>query len=321
MRIVLLLLALFAQQAWAHSMQTAQWRLVQRDAETWDSRLRLPEDFEGRLLTLQPSWPAHCVAPGEPRVQPAAEATIMAWTLRCPGGLAGELGLSDFNVQLIDAVLVVQPLQGAETHVVLSATRPAWTLASPPEPPPVAHYFTLGIEHLLLGPDHLLFVLGLWALWRRERPRIAQLVGTLSAFTLAHSITLAGAALAGWRLPIGAVEACIAASILLLALELASGERGLASRQPAALGFAFGLLHGFGFASALAETGLPPDAQLWALGAFNLGLEAAQIGFVLALTFLAAAARPAARWAPVALCAYGSAAAYWMIERSAAVFA
>lgn len=308
-----------ATLAQAHSMSSAQWRLSQRDAQTWDSHLRLPEDFEGRLLSLQPQWPDRCEPQGTPRMQPADEASVLQWTLRCPEGLQGRFGLQGFSVQLPDAVLLIVPLRGAPQYAVLSASHPHWEYSEAAPPPPVAHYLWLGVDHILLGPDHLLFVFGLWALWRRSGRRPRVLVGTLTSFTAAHSITLTGAALAGWRLPIGAVEACIAASILLLAVELATGARGIADRRPATVAFGFGLLHGFGFASALAETGLPQDAQIWALAAFNLGVEAGQLLFVLALMALAFAARPVQRWAPVALCAYGALAAYWLIERSAAV--
>lgn len=314
-------LALAASAALAHSMNSAQWRLTQRDGEHWDSRLRLPEDFEGRLLSLQPAWPPACERIGAPQTSPADEASVVTWTLRCPQGLSGALALSGFSVQLPDAVLLVEPLGQEVQHAVLSATRSSWTLAARSEPPPVAHYFTLGIGHILLGPDHLLFVLGLWALWRRSGRRAAVLVATLTAFTAAHSLTLAGAALYGWTLPVGAVEATIAASILLLAVELARGERGFVDRRPGSVAFGFGLLHGFGFAGALAQTGLPEGARLWALAAFNLGVEVGQVAFVAALMLVALAARPAQRLAPLLLCAYGSVAAYWLIDRSAAVFA
>lgn len=319
--IAALALALLPVLAWPHAMSSAQWRLTQRDAQTWDSHLRLPEDFEGRLLSLQPQWPRGCERLGEPRSQPADEGLVLRWTLRCPDGLTGSpFGLTGFSVQLPDAVLLVEPLSGAPTYAVLSASRPQWQADDPPAPPPVPHYFALGVDHILLGPDHLLFVLGLWALWRRSGRRWTALAGTLTAFTAAHSLTLAGAAVGGWSLPSGAVEACIAASILLLAVELATDARGVAERRPASVAFGFGLLHGFGFAGALAETGLPEGAQLWALAAFNLGVEAGQLLFVLAVMALAVLLRPAQRLAPVALTAYGAVAASWLIERSAMVF-
>ncbi|MFA5938888.1 MAG: HupE/UreJ family protein [Sinimarinibacterium sp.] len=321
-RLVLVLVAwLWSVPALAHTMNSAQWQLTQRDAQTWESRLRLPEDLEGRLLSLQPRWPDDCARVDEPRLQPAQEGTVMAWTLRCRSPLRGALGLSGFSVQLPDAVLLIQPLHGAAQYAVLSTQRPQWVIDADAKPAPSSHYLALGVEHIVLGADHLLFVLGLWALWRRSGRPLSTLIGTLTAFTVAHSITLAGAVLGGWTLPTGAVEACIAASILLLAVEWATGEGGGAQRRPASVAFAFGLLHGFGFAGALAQTGLPEQARGWALAAFNVGVETGQLLFVVALFGLAWAAKPARRWAPAALAVYGAVAAYWLIERSAAVFA
>lgn len=319
-RLALLLLALCAGEAAAHAMSSAQWRLSQRSDTLWDSRLRLPEDFEGNLIALQPRWPTDCTVVDGLHSQPAEEGLVMNWTLRCPQGLRGPLSLEGFSIQLPDAVLLLEPLQGDSQYAVLSATRTRWSPTEAAEPPPVAHYLVLGVEHILGGIDHLLFVLGLFALWRRSATPLSRLVLTLTAFTLAHSITLGGAALAGWTLPLRAVEACIAASILLLAVELATDARGIAARRPATVAFGFGLLHGFGFAGALAGTGLPEDARVWALAAFNLGVEAGQLLFVAALLVLIHALRPVQRWAPLALAAYGGVAAYWLLERSALVF-
>lgn len=319
--LLLVCLLLQVSAASAHAIKSAQWRLTQLDVETWESRLRLPEDFEGRLLSVQPKWPDHCRTFGEMPQQPVDEGIVMRWRMHCPGGLYGRLGLSGFSVQLPDAVLLIEPLQGGLRHAVLSVTQPEWDLESGSEPPPVAHYLGLGVEHILLGPDHLLFVLGLWALWRRSRRSITTLVATLTAFTVAHSVTLAGAALGQWRLPVGAVEACIAGSILLLAVELATDARGFTSRHPALIAFGFGLLHGFGFAGALGDIGLPEHARIWALAAFNLGVEGGQLLFVCLLMLLARTTKPLHRWAPVALSAYGAVAAYWLIERSLAVTA
>lgn len=318
---VALLLLTIAGPAASHAMSSAHWRVVQVDAQHWDSRLRLPEDAEGRLLTLTPQWPAGCAPVQTPTPQPADEGSILRWRMRCADGLSGPLGLSGFSLPLPDAVLELRPLTGAPSYAVLSRQQPAWTPGYRPPPPRVSHYLGLGVHHMLLGPDHLLFVLGLWWLWRRSGAGTERLVWTVTAFTVAHSITLAAAAVGGWTLPERAVEAAIAASILLLAVELATGHRGLAFRQPAGIAFVFGLLHGFGFAGALAETGLPEQARWQALAAFNIGIELGQLAFVAMLILLSRRLHAHARWAPVALCAYGTVAAYWTIERSAAVLA
>lgn len=317
--LVALGLALSGASVSAHTMDSAHWQWVQLDDHHWDSRLRLPARADGGLAPLTPVWPTRCRRLGEPVSQPAEDSVVVHWRLRCSEGLVGGIGLSGFALTLPDAVLQVVPLRDEPIHVVLSRERSHWA-PDQAVPPPVAHYLALGVHHILLGPDHLLFVLGLWALWRRSGAGWRRLVTTITAFTAAHSITLAGAALGGWSLPGGAVEASIAASILLLAVELARPQAGAAQRWPAGIAFAFGLLHGFGFAGALAATGLPDGARVWALAAFNLGIEAGQLAFVLMLTVLAhRLAAPAVRWAPVMLSAYGGIAAAWLLDRSVAV--
>ena len=167
-------------------------------------------------------------------------------------------------------------------------------------------------------------MIGLWWLWRRQGQSLSALVWLVSSFTLGHALSLSGAMLRGWQLPAGAVEACIAASILLLAVELATRSRGGFARRPVSLAFGFGLLHGLGFAGALSEIGLPEEARLWALAAFNLGVEAGQLLVVLALILLVRpllSVRHVSPLGPLALLAYGGLAAYWTISRTAEVLA
>jgi len=182
----------------------------------------------------------------------------------------------------------------------------------------------LGIEHILGGIDHLLFVLALVLLvkgWKR-------LVGTITAFTVAHSITLAAATLGWVQMPGPPVEACIALSIALVAAELlrTHDRASLALRWPWLIAFAFGLLHGLGFAGALREIGLPQQAIPLALFFFNAGVELGQLLFIAAVLAFAAAARPIARrfarppaWAwRVPPYAIGGVAGFWVIQRIAA---
>ena len=188
----------------------------------------------------------------------------------------------------------------------------------------VSAYFGLGVEHILSGIDHLLFVLCLILLV----PSLSGLLKTVTAFTLAHSFTLVLSALGLVRMAQAPVEASIALSILFLARELArkgAGD-GLALRRPWTVAFLFGLLHGFGFAGALAEIGLPQDAIASALLLFNLGVEAGQLLFVLA-------AYPLVLWvrrhhgAPptwtgfVPVYSIGAVAAFWWLQRMAPVLA
>ena len=194
-------------------------------------------------------------------------------------------------------------------------------------------YLRLGVEHILFGFDHLLFVLALVILvrdWRR-------VLVTVTAFTVAHSLTLGAATLGFVSVPGPPVEAAIALSIVLVAVEIINARRGtpsLAARWPWLVAFCFGLLHGFGFAGALSQVGLPHHAIPLALLFFNLGVEIGQLAFVGAVLtaswmFRCAAAirfeppaveRIVNRLDVIAVYAIGSIAAYWLIERTSAFF-
>jgi hydrogenase/urease accessory protein HupE len=197
-----------------------------------------------------------------------------------------------------------------------------------------ATYLALGVEHILFGFDHLLFVLALVILVRDWR-RVAV---TVTAFTIAHSITLAAATLGFVNVPGPPVEATIALSIMLVAVEILNARRGEPSftqRLPWLVAFSFGLLHGFGFAGALAEVGLPQHAIPVALLFFNIGVEAGQLIFVAAVLSLIWLSRYAAsllfetglvrrafdRFDGAVAYGIGGVAAYWLIERTAAFFA
>ena len=185
-------------------------------------------------------------------------------------------------------------------------------------------YTILGIEHILSGLDHLLFVLGLMLLVRGTW----MLVKTVTAFTIAHSITLALATLGVVKVPAAPVEAAIALSIVFLAVEIVKGMRGessLAHKMPWLVAFGFGLLHGLGFAGALAELGLPPDEIPIALLFFNIGVEIGQLIFIAVILLTIAAWRhvglPISRkLAQVPTYAIGGLATFWFLERTASIF-
>lgn len=185
----------------------------------------------------------------------------------------------------------------------------------------VTDYARLGIEHILGGFDHLFFVIALTLLVERAR----SLLATITAFTLAHSVTLAATALGVLELPAAPVEVMIAASIVLVCVECLRPADSLTRRAPWLVAFAFGLLHGLGFASALLEIGLPEKHLPSALFSFNLGVELGQlavIGGALALGTLALHLDlKRARLKRALIYAMGSVAAYWMLDRLAAVFA
>jgi hydrogenase/urease accessory protein HupE len=190
----------------------------------------------------------------------------------------------------------------------------------------VRTYFLLGVEHILLGIDHLLFVLALMLLVKG----MGRIIWTVTAFTLAHSLTLAGATLGFVQMPGPPIEAAIALSIVFVASEIIHSRRGnpgLTERYPWVVAFTFGLLHGFGFAGALAEIGLPQASIPMALLFFNVGVEVGQLLFIASLLAIFALARqitrrinvPQPAWAcAVPPYAIGSVAAFWVIQRIAA---
>jgi hydrogenase/urease accessory protein HupE len=182
-------------------------------------------------------------------------------------------------------------------------------------------YAALGIEHILLGLDHLLFVFGLLLLVGR---RSAALVKTITAFTAGHSVTLSLAALGLVRVPQAPVELLIALSVFALAVELARPDRGAVGRRPWVMALLFGLLHGLGFAAALAQVGLPETDIPLALFSFNVGIEIGQLAFVAVIVagrhWLARPLARLPRWSEaVPIYTLGCLAAYWCFERAAAL--
>jgi hydrogenase/urease accessory protein HupE len=187
-------------------------------------------------------------------------------------------------------------------------------------------YFLFGVEHILLGIDHLLFVLALLLLVNGTR----RIIATVTAFTLAHSITLAGATLGFVHMPGPPIEAAIALSIAFVASEIIHGRQGragLTERYPWVVAFTFGLLHGFGFSAALTEIGLPQNSIPIALLFFNIGVEIGQLLFIACVFATIAVARqitrrvsvPQVAWArAVPPYAIGSLAVFWVIQRIAA---
>ena len=247
------------------------------------------------------------------------------WVDAGPNGLSGEcIEFSGLQLTITDVLVRVQMRDGTVSTTLVRPSRPWIEIAPAPGLLAVAGAYVLhGIEHILFGFDHLLFVLALILIVRSRRV----LLWTITAFTLAHSITLSLATLGVAHVPGPPVEAMIALSIVLLACEIVRtqyGQLSLTSRWPWIVAFTFGLLHGFGFASALTEIGLPQADIPLALFSFNIGVEIGQLMFIgVVLGILACAKRismPAmiTRGAlPVASYAIGSVAAFWFIERLA----
>ena len=257
-----------------------------------------------------------------------SDAYVERWTVHAPAGFAGEMITIDGLPEIRTDVLVrIEKLNGETSTARLTSASPSFEVpAAQGWQQVAAAYLRLGVEHILFGVDHLVFVLALILLVRG----LKQILLTVTAFTVAHSITLGAATLGYINVPGPPVEASIALSIVLVAGEIVNVSRGqvsLAARIPWLIAFAFGLLHGLGFAGALSEVGLPGHAIPVALVFFNIGVEIGQLLFVVAvmamftvLRPLWVSIRPSASWSqslPLVSAAYciGTVASFWFIER------
>ena len=234
-----------------------------------------------KKLALYTKFPADCYNKTQPHAQLIGGAYIQRWIIACEQGLLKQsISVSGLDATNTDILLRVEFINGASRSVLLTPTANTYNVPAHASDLQVAATYTwLGITHILLGVDHLLFVFALLLIVSGKR----LLLWTITAFTLAHSITLAGATLGLVYVPQQPVEAVIALSILFLAMEIVHGKRGhpgAAARWPWLVAFIFGLLHGFGFAGALAEVGLPQQAIPLALIFFNVGVEIGQLMFV-----------------------------------------
>lgn len=224
---------------------------------------------------------------------------------------------------MVDVLVRIALADGRVVSRMLRPDAPSFVFTKETSGPAAGGYFVLGVEHILFGIDHLLFVLALVLIVRGG----GLLVKTITAFTIAHSITLALATLGFVKVPSAPVEAVIALSIVFVAAEILRsrrGVRGLTTRAPWIVAFTFGLLHGFGFAGALAQVGLPPHDIPLALLFFNLGVEAGQLAFVAVALGVIALIRRAnfsmPRWTQlVPPYAIRGVAMFWVIQRIAAL--
>lgn len=310
--------------AFADEFKPAYLALKQTDAESFRVVWRVPALNETTALALMPRFPTGTEDTSPHRVTFAAGARVERWSIRVPGGVAGKvIEFSDHSAVRTDVLVRIEHNDGTATQLgrvtplesrFVAAARPAAFEV-------VRAYTVLGIEHILTGIDHLLFVLALLMIVPGRR----MLFATITAFTLAHSITLALATLGIVSVPGPPVEAVIALSIAFVAAGVVAHERGreqLATRRPWAVAFGFGLLHGLGFAGALTEVGLPEHSIPLALLFFNVGVEIGQLIFVGAVLLVAHVARrltidPELRRRGVILPAYaiGGVASYWVFER------
>src|SRR5579862_172797 len=308
-----------------HEVRPGYLELKQTGAESWSVLWKVPAQGEMRL-SIHPQFPDGCAPVSEPIALQTTGAYMERTTIACKGGLVGRaIGVDGLSTTMTD--VLVRSVRADESVQVarLTPATPAFVFEAAPGSLEVARAYTaLGVEHILGGIDHLLFVLGLLLIVRNKWV----LVKTITAFTVAHSVTLAAATLGWVHVPQPPVEAVIALSILFLASELAKqrqGHAGLMERYPWIVAFTFGLLHGLGFAGALREVGLPESDIPLALFTFNVGVEFGQLMFVgTALLTLAALRRFLSRlptWTH-AVPAYGigTMAAFWWLQRMAPLF-
>ena len=242
-----------------------------------------------------------------------------------PAGLVGPIAFPWLEGTMTRLMVEIEWLDGARLLRIATASARSFTVYGgvgllAALKPVVADYTRLGVEHILTGFDHLLFVVGLTLLVRRRRP----LLITITAFTVAHSLTLAATVLGVVSVPPAPVEATIALSIVLVCAECLRPGDSLMRRAPWLVAFAFGLLHGMGFASALIQIGLPEKHIAAALLCFNLGVELGQLAVIAAVLALRALAHRLRLARPQlsrgVIYAMGAIAAFWSLDRVAAVF-
>ena len=317
------LLAL-APAAVAHELRPGYLELRETEPDVFALLWKVPARGDQRF-GIRPALPTHCTPVAPTESTRTGDAFVERSSVRCPGGLDGHpIAVDGLSATLTDVLLRIERRDGtAQTHRLTPAAPSVVVTAAPGSLALAWTYLRLGIEHILFGFDHLLFVLALFILVGPNR----RLVGTVTAFTVAHSLTLAAATLGLVHVPPRAVEATIALSIVFVAAEIVHARRGvqsLTARKPWIVAFAFGLLHGLGFAGALAGMGLPQHAIPLALLCFNVGVEIGQLLFIAAVLGIGLAVRrlaiPWPAWAAgLAPYVIGTLAAYWTVERIAAI--
>jgi hypothetical protein len=332
--LVLVLIPLLANNAHAHLFAPSLLKIVETNEDSYQVVWKTPTKTASNT-PLQPLWPSSCMKINESPTLQEGTGIISSWTLRCdkPGdtGLVGKtLGISGLAQNQASAMIILNLRDGRQYQRVLNTDSSEFLI--PPEPSHtsvITQYPILGAEHIWAGPDHLMFVFGLLLLVGGG----ARLLWTITAFTAGHSITLAIVTLGLLTYPVSLIEFAIALSIFVLALELSRNKtdekQGLFRRYPWLVAGGFGLLHGMGFAGALAEIGLPQNNVPLALLFFNIGIEIGQIIFValvLGIWWLVKRVLPFAQQTvnrekllPIPVYLLGGLSAMWCIERGLAV--
>lgn len=284
--LILFLLTFMHADIYADEIRPGYLQLNEIDDHVFLVTWKVPKK-NNKTLLLVPDFSDTCKNKTQIISREVNNAILQSWFLKCDDKIYGQrISVSGIASSSTDVLLRLNWKNGNVSTVLLNPAMPYFII---PEKSTVMDlamsYFVLGAEHILMGVDHLLFVFALLLLVNNTR----RLVMTVTAFTLAHSITLAAATLGWVYVPQRLVEALIALSILFLAVELIhaqQGREGVAKKWPWLISFMFGLLHGFGFAGALAEIGLPEQAIPLTLLFFNIGVETGQLFFVLLVLML-----------------------------------
>ena len=331
MKRLLLLASLccLSSAAFGHDARPNYVQITETAPNVYSVSWKVPASVPGAALPY-PTMPDDCVAERQPAWQQAGAEHLGQQVFQCQESISGRSVGIEFPIinPSLSTLYRIRLANGEEHLRILKPDEPEWTVPDAEDRFAVAiEYTVLGIEHIWIGLDHLLFVACLLFIARTPR----RLLITITGFTVAHSITLALSALDMVRISTPPVEAAIALSVVFMAWEIVKGdESSLAYRYPVAVSSSFGLLHGFGFAAVLRDIGLPQIELPTALLFFNIGVEIGQILFVLALLagffilrplfvrLLRSSADEAVHWTALTVpAAYviGSIASYWMIDR------
>ena len=336
LRLFLAVLAvLLAQPANSDELRPGYLEMRQTGPGAYNLLFKIPARGEDLRLAIYVKLPEGTQDITPPRASFSEGVYVERRSIRRDGGIIGQpVTIEGLSATSTDVLVRIESLGGAIQTERLSPTKTSFIIQAVPGAGEVAAtYLRLGVEHILFGFDHLLFVLALVILVRGW----GRVAITVTAFTIAHSITLTAATLGFVNVPGPPLEAAIALSILLVAVEIVNARRGKPSptaRLPWLVAFSFGLLHGFGFAGALAEVGLPQHAIPVALLFFNVGVEIGQLIFVAAVLSLISVVHHVAskllepariqqsldRLDMTVAYAIGVMAAYWLIERTTAFF-
>ncbi len=319
---VFLSVLLSAFPALAHEVRPALLDIRETQAGWYEVTWKVPI-FEGAPLDIQPVYPEGFDRVSPPSVQelPAARIEKSSYRDETETLVGGTIFIDGLAATQVDVLIQIMLADGTSHSAIVKPKEPSWELPATPDGWDVAKsYWIMGIEHILSGLDHLLFVFALILLI----PGTWMLVKAITAFTLAHTLTLGLATFGFVNMPPGPTEAAIALSIVFLAVEIVrsrAGQGSIASRSPWLVAFLFGLFHGLGFAGALNDIGLPQNAIPLALFMFNVGVETGQLMFVAAILIAIWSIRYVRipglvhGWRVVTY-GIGTLAAYWTIDRA-----